>query len=598
MTRVPGPDWGATTAGSTVERASRFARSVACAVTVGLVALMLAAATPAGAAVDPLNPSSWACGSEDLGLGDDRVELAPVSPDEREADGGPIVPRATPSGAWVPVVMVHGWTARSTHPNADGTEDTQGTFSHLIDFTANRSGSADVGRSLVGQLQGLPGAAVFTFDYHPYSGRWVTDEHLGPALVKVVDCLAKASGQKVIVVGHSMGGLVGRFAATDGGRGSDSIAQLVTMGTPNQGSLAAMVTAVAADVGAVVDRRLAVLRLLLAECGRVTSSSMDGASLCHMLPAFVTAFDGEAGKALRFGSQELKSLNARPVPSDITVNALAGSTLMSVPRMGWFGWSWETDTVDIGDVVVDHASATKPSSTIDDISCAYQMSPVRGLADTAGLVLKVRTLNEVGDVPWNLLSGPCFHNALPRSIELTNAVMALVREEIEGRPAAVTATPDSTSPPLSALEVGAFLMPLPPDYYFDPVSSGPLVGVAAGPDGSPDQNPNNPSQFRVLLGGATNSEGRYDTTWVPEECFLDPGSVSRVVEDRRITVAGHAGIMNQFRYSCEDVSYTWVYWEADLGSTAFRAEYIWTGPDRDVSELTSGLAEASWRPDL
>lgn len=206
MTRGPGPDWGATTAGSAVERASRFARSVACAVTVGLVALMLAAATPAGAAVDPLNPSSWACGSEDLGLGDDRVELAPVSPDEREADGGPIVPRATPSGAWVPVVMVHGWTARSTHPNADGTEDTQGTFSHLIDFTANRSGSADVGRSLVGQLQGLPGAAVFTFDYHPYSGRWVTDEHLGPALVKVVDCLAKASGQKVIVVGHSMGG--------------------------------------------------------------------------------------------------------------------------------------------------------------------------------------------------------------------------------------------------------------------------------------------------------------------------------------------------------------------------------------------------------
>ncbi|HQZ86594.1 MAG TPA: hypothetical protein PLB21_13350 [Actinomycetota bacterium] len=430
MTRGPGPDWGA----STVERASRFARSVACAVTVGLVALMLAAATPAGAAVDPLNPSSWACGSEDLGLGDDRVELAPVSPGEREADGGPIVPRATPSGAWVPVVMVHGWTARSTHPNADGTEDTQGTFSHLIDFTANRSGSADVGRSLVGQLQGLPGAAVFTFDYHPYSGRWVTDEHLGPALVKVVDCLAKASGQKVIVVGHSMGGLVGRFAATDGGRGSDSIAQLVTMGTPNQGSLAAMVTAAAADVGAVVDRRLAVLRLLLAECGRVTSSSMDGASLCHMLPAFVTAFDGEAGKALRFGSQELKSLNARPVPSDITINALAGSTLMSVPRMGWFGWSWETDTVDIGDVVVDHASATKPSSTIDDISCAYQMSPVRGLADTAGLVLKVRTLNEVGDVPWNLLSGPCFHNALPRSIELTNAVMALVREEIDGRP--------------------------------------------------------------------------------------------------------------------------------------------------------------------
>ena len=271
---------------------------------------------------------------------------------------------------------------------------------------------------------------------------------------------------------------------------------------------------------------------------------------------------------------------------------------MSVPRIGWFGWSWETDTVDIGDVVVDHASATEPSSTIDDISCAYQMSPSRGLADTAGLVLKVRTLNEVGDVPWNLVSGACFHNAVPHSIELTNDAMALVREEIEGRPVAATEEPNSTPRPLSILEVGAFSMSLPPGYQFDPASSGPVVGVAAGPDGSPDQNPNNPSLFRVLLAGATNSEGRYDTTWVPEECFFDAGSVSRVVADREITVAGHTGTMNHFRYSCEDVSYSWVNWETNLGSTSFRAEYIWTGPDRDVNELTSGLAAASWRPDL
>lgn len=445
MTGGAGADSGTDTALVAAGPRSGVLRSVVGAVMASVVALMVVAAPPAAAGADPLDPSSWACDAETLGLDDDRIELAQVNPAEREPDGGAIVPRSAPSGGWVPVVMVHGWTARATHPNADGTADTEGTFSHLIDTTANRSGGADVGRSLVGQLQGLPGAAVFTFDYHPYSGRWVTDDHLGPALVDVVACLAEASGQQVIVVGHSMGGLIGRFAATDDERGSDSIARLITLGTPNQGSIAAMLTAVAADVSAVADRRLAILRLLLAECGRVTSRSMDGGSLCHMLPSFVTAFDGEAGKALRFGSPELRALNARPVPPELNINALAGSTLMSFPaRGGWFGWSWETDAIDIGDVIVDHTSATEPSSTIDDISCSYQLSAQRGAADSIGLALQVRTLNDVGDFPWNAFSGPCFHTGLPRSIELTNAVMALVREDIEGRPALMTGPRCST----------------------------------------------------------------------------------------------------------------------------------------------------------
>ncbi|MER7568290.1 hypothetical protein ABTZ93_35830 [Streptomyces sp. NPDC097941] len=103
--------------------------------------------------------------------------------------------------------MVQGWTGRDTHDAAD-----QGAFSHRIDLTANRLGTVRTTRSLIGQFQSLPGAAVFTFDYHPYSARWVDDSHLGPALGKAIDCLYKASGQKVIVVGHLISGLITRYA--------------------------------------------------------------------------------------------------------------------------------------------------------------------------------------------------------------------------------------------------------------------------------------------------------------------------------------------------------------------------------------------------
>ena len=65
------------------------------------------------------------------------------------------------------------------------------------------------------------------------SGRWVTDPHLGPALGKVVDCLAAASHQKVIVVGHSMGGLIARYAAANPDRSSSISSIARTLGAPD-----------------------------------------------------------------------------------------------------------------------------------------------------------------------------------------------------------------------------------------------------------------------------------------------------------------------------------------------------------------------------
>jgi pimeloyl-ACP methyl ester carboxylesterase len=189
----------------------------------------LAVTAPASAAPTRSAPVEWGdrCGSGKLGLDKDTVQLAAALPRDKKPDGSPVAYSPDTRGTYTPIVMVHGWTGSDTHDDAG-----QGAFSHRIDLTANRLGTVTTTRSLIGQLQSLPGAAVFTFDYHPYSARWVDDAHLGPALGNVIDCLYQASGQKVIFIGHSMGGLITRYAATHPGvSGSDRTAEISTVVT-------------------------------------------------------------------------------------------------------------------------------------------------------------------------------------------------------------------------------------------------------------------------------------------------------------------------------------------------------------------------------
>ncbi|MFN8099785.1 MAG: hypothetical protein U0Q21_16020 [Dermatophilaceae bacterium] len=154
------------------------------------LALVIAGLVGGGspAAYGASGPKSWRCDAETLGLDKVVVQLAPVEKTERFSDGHRITSEPDARGRWVPVLLVHGWTSRATHPDANGH---RGAFSGPIDLSPNSFSAADGGHTLVGQVQDIPGAAVFTYDYHPYSGRWITDEHLGPDFGKVVDCLAK-----------------------------------------------------------------------------------------------------------------------------------------------------------------------------------------------------------------------------------------------------------------------------------------------------------------------------------------------------------------------------------------------------------------------
>jgi pimeloyl-ACP methyl ester carboxylesterase len=384
---------------------------------------------PTAASLAPVpSPAAWsqACSASGLGLGNDTVAWAPVLAGDRAPAGGPVQRRPDSTGAWYPILLVHGWTGRDTVANPN---DRSGNFSHVIDQSADPAVAPDVPRSLLGQLQNLPGAAVFTFDYNPYAAAWVTDDHLGPALGKVIDCLYRQSGQKVVLVGHSMGGLVARWAATHPGVAgvdrSAEISTVVTFGTPETGSVAANLTQGTLNAVEVTG----VIRLVLSACGTLASGQIHTGTMCDTLPPPVRAFESDAGLALRRGSPQLAAL--APWPHGIAVDALAGNTTFETPKSGWFHWPWETSKVSgAGDMIVTPDSAVAGAGTNRTSSCDYQLNAIRGETDTVGLTFGLIAQSQVATEPLGAFTGACFHTNLMRNISLTNEALAAIADDL------------------------------------------------------------------------------------------------------------------------------------------------------------------------
>jgi pimeloyl-ACP methyl ester carboxylesterase len=458
-------------------------------VVASLVAALLPGAAAPAAAVSS-DPEAWAkrCGEDQRDFDKVRVALAPALRyhPERNPDGSPIRIRPDSRGRYVPVIMVHGWVGKATHVDEQvENPEHMGAFSHLIDLTTNRLVPASLPRSLIGQLQRIPGAAVFTFDYRDYAARWINEKHLGPALGKTIDCLYQASGQKVIIVGHSMGGLVARWAATHSdvpgvADRSAEISTVVTFGTPETGSIAAMLLKTASNAAetaaAIADPKLAkaiaLIRLFVTWCGRRTSDEVQTGTLCDSLPLFISAFDSDAGRALRYGSPELEKLD--PFPRAITVDALAGETTFHLPKeTGWFGLPWRTTTVDVGDIIVTRGSAQHGTPLHKTSSCAYELSFSRGVEDTftvwVGLRSKVETAQAAVKVlptlQLNALAGPCFHTQLMRGIELTNEATGAVNDDIAARQ------------PVTARELLSAPVPAACDHNAGKLVKGELPGI-------------------------------------------------------------------------------------------------------------------------
>jgi len=113
-----------------------------------------------------------------------------------------------------PVIFVHGWTS-------DG-KGLQDTGKELVERTGNR-------------------IQPFYFDYGSNSTTWAADKMVAGCLADYVAAVSDAYGKKsagdrkIILVGHSMGGLASLYAAQDD-KARDRIGGLITFDTPYLGS--------------------------------------------------------------------------------------------------------------------------------------------------------------------------------------------------------------------------------------------------------------------------------------------------------------------------------------------------------------------------
>jgi hypothetical protein len=155
------------------------------------------------------------------------------------------------------------------------------------------------------------GATVIRFDYPNDQG--LTDS--ATALLAHLKHLRGLGVERVSIVAHSMGGLVGREALTSAyGYAGDAaatkdlpaVSHLIMCGTPNHGSPLASLQAIA-------EAREQVVR-------RVQGTAAHGSGLV----GFAGDGCGEAGRDLCEGSEFLTSLNSRPLPSNVSLTTICG----------------------------------------------------------------------------------------------------------------------------------------------------------------------------------------------------------------------------------------------------------------------------------
>lgn len=422
-----------------------------------------AAATPAATAAVTVSARRAALTSTDPGSPPDAgcpgVELASFLADDLGPDGTPV--HATPMARWHPVVLIHGFTGHATHEAFRS-----GAFSHVIDMYA---GSGDItldARSLVGQLQEVPGAAVYTFDYHAASARWVTDPAIGDALAAALTCLTDAYGTTVVAVAHSMGGLALRQAMNlkdDAGRPvSERVSDVVTFGTPNTGSAVDAAVGRGLDAAATTSEQAMLVRLLALSCGaRATVDADDDRVVCSLFGNPGRLFDSAAGRALRSGSAELAALPAWP--SDVRVTALAGNTVLQRSEVTWWGLapSRPLGSVAAGDLIVGVDSATVNTYESYQATCTFELNAERTKQDYVLRWVDLRADSDVARIPtpWGLWAdNPCYHGNLMRTVNLTNIATGVVADAIaadEGiDPSELPTTSPSTAPPSGAWPVG------------------------------------------------------------------------------------------------------------------------------------------------
>ncbi|AZZ56097.1 esterase/lipase family protein [Rathayibacter iranicus] len=355
------------------------------------------------------------------------AQLAPV------LAGDDVQPRSV--SAVVPIVLLHGWLGTATHDVSR-----TGAFSHLVDLVSSESPTAPLGApepSLLGRLQQIEGAAVYTFDYRRLAARWVTDPGISDALAASITCVVAATGHRAIIVAHSMGGLAARqalSATVDGTAVASMVSTVLSFGTPNTGS------DVAAQLGRMVDASPAAspaatagldlqrlgLSSPLASCGDAVSENAASAGECTGVP-MIDALSSEAGLGLRTGSAQLGSLP--PWPAGVHVLALVGDIQVTAGVV----LGQATEPVDLGDIMVATGSA---AAGVDDSvvsTCRYTLLAV---PDVPSVVAEISPLARLGTslrfakLVIDVDASPCHHARLTRNVDLVRHATSAVAEAI------------------------------------------------------------------------------------------------------------------------------------------------------------------------
>ena len=364
------------------------------------------ATSTSSAGVDPAS----ACG--------DLVQLAPVLSSDHTPDGKQITPKPTADGRRVPVIIVHGWVSYDTHSDAR-----DHLFSQYVDRTADPAGGtgyllaqSQYRSSLIGMLQQVPGAEVYTFDYSQVGSRWVTDPQIGPKLSQAIECLSDSYQQKPVLVTHSMGGLVARQALSNNdskGRPiSGRVSNVLAVGAPNNGSDSAQMIASALSIGSEIPLAGLPIRMLWDYIGQC-SEQMDATNTTCTGIRAVDAFRSSGGEALRTGSAQLAQLPWWP--DNVKVTAYVGDIQMG--GISLFGLN-SPRLLDLGDLLVSVDSAKAGSQRSRQVNCEYGIISTKS-AETGLVRLMLAGQGNSVEQPADLLSSPCFHEAMLHETTIT-----------------------------------------------------------------------------------------------------------------------------------------------------------------------------------
>ena len=349
---------------------------------------------------------------------------------------------AEPSGGVspndVPVVLIHGkagygndmWGGTVTWNLAAGTVSNPDT-----------TFATDVGA--------LDNVAVYRFEYEE-DEKWVDHKSVGGQFRQAIHCLYLAHGRPVVVVGHSLGGLVAQHVAKENGP-VEKIGLVITLGTPYEGSQLAVDVDDISPGGPCFLGALCIVQDVLELAVEV-------------------GFDvnTEAGNALKVGSAAIAELSGGRWSGADLVEPKWAAPVFAIGTQILFFYTAMTKTLGLfgsnvlgvetlGDVVVRRESATGGALRATD---EYQETKCHPVYDTSKDIIRWEEwlnpevesdfsvdLNLNPDIYRVLLrlldmrESACYHDNLPNTDTLRKAVLDRIEKYIADNDDADVAEP-------------------------------------------------------------------------------------------------------------------------------------------------------------